>query len=288
IDIDSPAEKLSVLPATRSSEDVQSMKCNWTNKQKVLIFSTRGVSYLARHVMKNLRALMPHTKSEPKIEIRKSFSILNEVVELRNCNKVLFFDMKKKKDLYLWMGNVPDGPTVKFLVENLHTMEELKLTGNCLKGSRPLLSFDEKFDKESHWKLIKELLTQIFGTPYHQPKSQPFVDHVLSFSIIDNKIWFRNYQIVEENGALAEIGPRFVLNLHCIFEKSFCGMLLYENPQYIAPNLKRRLAKMKASQKYKERIYSKVAFDQTKPKESYTYDKTDEIFQTKLAENAEE
>ena len=196
------------LPPTRQSDAIQSMKVSWINKQRVLIFSSRGISYLGRHVMKNLRSLMAHSKSEPKAELRKSFFILNEIAELRNCNKVLFFDMKKKRDLYLWMASVPDGPTVKFLVENLHTMEELKLTGNCLRGSRPILSFDRKFGDEPHWKLIKELLIQIFGTPKSHPKSQPFIDHVLTFTIIDNKIWFRNYQIVEENGTLAEIGPR--------------------------------------------------------------------------------
>ena len=196
------------LPSTRASDAIQSMKSSWVNKQRVLIFSSRGISYLARHVMKNLRSLMAHSKSEPKAELRKNFSVLNEIAELRNCNKVLFFDMKKKRDLYLWMASVPDGPTVKFLVENLNTMEGLKLTGNCLRGSRPLLSFDPKFDEEPHWKLIKELFTQIFGTPKSHPKSQPFVDHVLTFSIVDHKIWFRNYQIVEENGSLAEIGPR--------------------------------------------------------------------------------
>ena len=198
------------LPSTRASDDVQSMKTSWINKQRVLIFSSRGISYLARHVMKNLRALMAHSKSEPKAELRKNFSVLNEIAELRNCNKIMFFDMKKKRDLYLWMASVPDGPTVKFLVENLHTMEGLKLTGNCLRGSRPLLSFDKKFDEEPHWKLIKELFTQIFGTPKSHPKSQPFIDHVLTFSIIDNKVWLRNYQIVEENASLAEIGPRYI------------------------------------------------------------------------------
>lgn len=30
--------------------------------------------------------------------------------------------------------------------------------------------------------------------------------------ILDGRIWFRNYQILSEDGALAEIGPRFVLN----------------------------------------------------------------------------
>ncbi|CAF1055865.1 unnamed protein product [Adineta steineri] len=268
------------LPSTRQSDTIQPMKSTWINKQRVLIFSSRGISYLARHVMKNLRSLMAHSKSEPKAEIRKNFSMLNEIAELRNCNKILFFDMKKKRDLYLWMASVPDGPTVKFLVENLHTMEALKLTGNCLRGSRPLLSFDKKFDDEPHWKLIKELFTQIFGTPKSHPKSQPFIDHVLTFTIIDNKVWLRNYQIVEENGSLAEIGPRFVLNLHCIFEKSFSGMLIYENPLYVAPNLKRHMAKAEASQKYQQRVYQKLSYEQKKPKESFPYDKTDEIFQT--------
>ncbi|CAF1422444.1 unnamed protein product [Rotaria sordida] len=268
------------LPSTRESNKISSMKNSWINKQRVLIFSSRGISYLGRHIMKNLRSIMAHSKNEPKAELRKDYSILNEIAELRNCNKILFFDMKKKRDLYLWMSSVPDGPTVKFLVENLNTMEELKLTGNCLRSSRPILSFDTKFNDEPHWILVKELLTQIFGTPKSHPKSQPFIDHVLTFTIIDNKIWLRNYQIIEENGSLAEIGPRFVLNLHCIFEKSFSGMLIYENPLYVAPNLKRHVAKEQASQKYKQRIYQKLSYEQKKPEESFPYDKTDEIFQT--------
>ena len=47
---------------------------------------------------------------------------------------------------------------------------------------------------------------QVFSTPQYHPKSQLFVDHVFNFSIADNKIWFRNFQIVEENAELAEIG----------------------------------------------------------------------------------
>lgn len=91
-------------------------------------------------------------------------------------------------------------------------MAELKFTGNCLRGSRPLLSFDPTFTQKAHYVLLKELLLQIFGVPNHHPKSQPFFDHVYSFSILDNRIWFRNFQILSEDGALAEIGPRFVLN----------------------------------------------------------------------------
>ena len=36
---------------------------------------------------------------------------------------------------------------------------------------------------------------QIFSTPCYHPKSKPFVDHILSFSVDDNRIWFRNFQV---------------------------------------------------------------------------------------------
>ena len=45
-------------------------------------------------------------------------------------------------DLYLWIGRFPSGPSIKFLVENIHTSKEMNLTGNCLKFSRHILSFD--------------------------------------------------------------------------------------------------------------------------------------------------
>jgi dihydroorotase len=38
-------------------------------------------------------------------------------------------------------------------------------------------------------------------------------------------------------------------------------MLIYENPLYVAPNLKRHLAKAEASQKYKQRIYQKLSYE---------------------------
>lgn len=74
-------------------------------------------------------------------------------------------------------------------------MEELNFTGNALKGSRPLLSFDAGFDQTPAMKLIKEMLLHIFGVPKGARKSKPFVDHVLSFTLADGKIWFRNYQV---------------------------------------------------------------------------------------------
>jgi len=124
-------------------------------------------------------------------------------------------------------------------------MDELKMTGNCLKGSRPILSFDKNFESEPHLILIKEVFTHIFGVPKGARRSKPFIDHVISFTIADNRIWFRNFQIVEKDPtdpnkkvndkdiSLVEIGPRFVLNVIRIFEGSFCGATVYANPEFI-------------------------------------------------------
>lgn len=189
-------------------------KQRWRNKQRVLLLSSRGVSYLARHLLDNLKVMMPHARSDSKFNRKHGLAELNEIAEIRNCNKCVYLEMHKRQDAFIWLSAQPHGPSVKFLVENVHTMEELKLTGNCLKGSRPLLAFGEDFDAEPHYKLIKELLTQIFSTPNFHPKSQPFIDHVINFSLLDNKIWVRNYQIGEE---MAEIGPRLAFNFLKIF-----------------------------------------------------------------------
>ncbi len=37
---------------------------------------------------------------------------------MKNCTKCIYFEMKKKKDVYMWISNVPEGPSMKFLMEN--------------------------------------------------------------------------------------------------------------------------------------------------------------------------
>jgi hypothetical protein len=50
---------------------------------------------------------------------------------------------------------------VKCHVQNIHTMDELKMTGNCLKGSRGLVAFDGNWQGEEWKTLTKELLTHV-------------------------------------------------------------------------------------------------------------------------------
>ncbi|KAI9730536.1 MAG: Ribosome biogenesis protein brx1 [Cirrosporium novae-zelandiae] len=256
------------------------------NKQRVLMLSSRGVTYRHRHLLSDLNALLPHSRKDAKLDTKTKLYQLNELADLYNCNNVMFFEARKGKDLYVWMARAPNGPTVKFNVVNLHTMEELHFTGNCLKGSRPILSFDATFDSQPHLRVIKQLLQNVFGVPKGARKTKPFIDHVMGFTVADNKIWVRCYQInetesngnkdadgdVEMNGnnnkaapvavagqkgetniSLVEIGPRFVMTPIVILESSFGGPVIYENKEFVSPNQIRAELKLSKAARYGQR-----------------------------------
>ncbi|GFU58679.1 ribosome biogenesis protein BRX1 homolog [Nephila pilipes] len=257
-------------------------KGKWMNKQRVLIFASRGISFRDRHLMNNLRTLMPHAKPDCKMDKKCPLLMINEICEMKNCNQCIYFENKRLNDLYMWVSKVPNGPSAKFLVENVHTMQELKLTGNCLKASRPILTFDDSFDSEPHLMLLKEIFIQIFGTPKNHPKSQPFFDHVFNFKIMDNRIWFRNYQIEDDGVSLVEIGPRFTMNLIKIFDSSFCGSILYTNTKYITPGMHRRQLKLSAVNRYQNKLDAKKSLAKRRPEISYPSDPTDQVFETEV------
>ena len=215
-------------------------------------------------------AYSPARCARPQLDIKDELRVVSEIAEINGCNGCVFLEGRKHRDLFLWIGRTPAGPSVKFHVVNVHTMDELRLTGNCLRGSRPLLSFDAAFEAEPHWQLMKELLTQTFGTPRGHPKSQPFHDHVYSFSVCDGRIWFRHYQILdhaketkartrmEARGEmpteLVEIGPRFVLNPVRAFEGAFGGRVIWSNPTFVTPNRLRHEVRYAHAERYSNRM----------------------------------
>lgn len=206
----------------------------------------------------------------------------------------MFFEARKGKDLYIWLSKPPNGPTIKMHCQNVHTMEELNFTGNCLKGSRPILSFDAAFEKQAHTRVLKELLTHTFGVPPGSRKVKPFTDHVMGFTYADNKIWIRCYQISESeasskvakptpnsdrtdtptalptstttpngkggetNLSLIEIGPRLVLTPIVMLEGSFGGPVIYENKEFVSPNQIRSDLRRKKAGKYNTRAEGTV------------------------------
>jgi ribosome biogenesis protein BRX1 len=152
------------------------------NKQRVLILSSRGVTQRMRHLMNDLEALLPQVKKggsghsasslcseaeqggvnlESKFDAKSKLHMLSELSYLHNCNNTLFFEARRHEDLYMWAVKSPNGPSIRMHVQNIHTMDELKMTGNCLRGSRGIVSFDAAFDQSEWGRLTKEVFTHV-------------------------------------------------------------------------------------------------------------------------------
>jgi ribosome biogenesis protein BRX1 len=164
-------------------------------EKKVMIFSSRGIGARQRYMMKDMQRMFPHSVTEPKLDSKSRITAVSEICQSRGCTGCVFFEVRKRTDLYVWMSLSPTGPTAKFQVYNIHTMEELQLTGNHMLNSRPIITFDASFDLLPHLSVLKELFTQLFAPPSRHPKLIPYVDHVYSFFYADEKIWFRHYQV---------------------------------------------------------------------------------------------
>lgn len=200
-DEEEPSVPAPVVPVQNFKSDGR-----YHNKQRCLTLCSRGVTARYRHLLEDLRTLLPHAKKESKLDPGKTGSDLgggmakaiNDIAEMRSCSSVLFLECRKRMDAYLWVGRAgpsATGPSVKFEVSNVHTMDELRLTGNCMKGSRPVLTFDESFDRLDELRVIKELFVDVFGCPRGHPKSKPFVDRVMGFYYADGKVCRPNFRL---------------------------------------------------------------------------------------------
>ncbi|KAJ6087710.1 hypothetical protein N7467_006624 [Penicillium canescens] len=261
-------------------------------KTRVLILTSRGASYRHRHLMSDICGLLPHTHKETKLDTKKKTAgynlLLNSLADLHSCNVIFFLEAKKNgQDLYLWLSRPPNGPTIKFHLNNLHTMGELGagFAGNCLKGGRGLVVFDRSFDEQGpdmgvagseYRALVREMLRGVFCVPKRGVRGmKPFVDRIIGIFGVDGKIWIRVYEIRESEAgkkkegeetkaapkgkdgqpevSLVEIGPRFVLTPIVILEGSFGGPVIYENKEYVSPNQVRREVRMGKAGRYSQR-----------------------------------
>ena len=182
------AEKEAEPAAPETPATPLRVKPVYTNKQRVLIIASRGITARYRHLLEDLKKLIPHHKKDNKLDAKGDIQVVNEIAEMKSCNQCIYLECRKRQDLYMFIGKTPHGPSAKFHVVNIHTMDELKLTGNAMIGSRPLLNFDSKFNTAPHWRLFKALFTDAFSTPNGHPKSKPFIDRIMCFYIVKNNI----------------------------------------------------------------------------------------------------
>ena len=129
------------------------------------------------------------------------------------------------------------------------------------------------------------MLISAFNTPKNHPKSKPFIDHVISLNWLNGRIWFRNYQIVNENDdqftekddiqklSLVEMGPRFCLMPIKFFESTLGGEALWQNEEFISPTKKRSKRYdnylKKREQKDKRKSYEEKMHKEGKAKDHF-------------------
>ncbi|CAG9573234.1 putative ribosome biogenesis protein [Leishmania major strain Friedlin] len=222
-----------------------------TNRQKMLVLGARSMTSKDRHLLLDLRGLMPHSREHPKIGRTNTLGDdLIELCGLHQCNSVMFVEPHRNDVSYLWIGQAPSGPSIKMQINNVHTADEIRMAGNCLKYSRPLLHFDRDFELHPHLRVAKSLLHMAFNTPRYHPKSKPFVDRIMSFLWLDNHIWVRNYQIVPTSPpSLMEIGPRFTVEPVAIFNGCCKGSVLWKSATARPPTEQRRDRKLRRLEK---------------------------------------
>jgi ribosome biogenesis protein BRX1 len=186
VTVEPPEPEPESAPAASSSKAVtyaQVARRTTHTKKKLLVLSSRGVTAGFVELMDNLLKLLPHAKKEPKFDKSAPIGEIAEIAELAGCRAALYFEARKMKDLYLWVGACEQrgeqGPSAKFLISRIRPLRDMRLTGNCLLGSRPILSFAAEFDGAPHGRVLRQLLTHTFSPPKGHPRSKPFHDHVL-------------------------------------------------------------------------------------------------------------
>lgn len=80
--------------------------------------SARKAGYDRCNVTPNLLALasLP-TVNFMQFLLYLLYCIVLQVADMKGCSSVLFFEVRKKTDLYLWMAKSPEGPCVKVRVD---------------------------------------------------------------------------------------------------------------------------------------------------------------------------
>jgi ribosome biogenesis protein BRX1 len=206
----SSVEKSDSSSDSEQNEEIgDQRKSSYAKGWKTALIGSRGMGSTCRRFLKDLSVLLPHSKRESKYEYKgRNFGGLVEVCELSNCTHSIFVQ-ESKSATYMHVASI-SGPSVKYELRDICTLEDQIFDGNCSKYSRPLLLFSPHFWTTPEGETQRVVLSKAFGSPLNHRKVRPFFDRIFYFYHSDQGILFRNYEILSDFSA-KEIGPRFML-----------------------------------------------------------------------------
>lgn len=98
--------KKSKQAAPSSSSSLPGMP-KYKNKNKVLVLSSRGVTSQQRHLVEDVRSLIPHSKKDTKLDSKKGLDVINEIASVFNCTGAIYFEARKHQDLFVLFSLFP-------------------------------------------------------------------------------------------------------------------------------------------------------------------------------------
>lgn len=100
----------------RAFKDADPHSKEWKNRQRVLMVTQRGCSGRFRTLVMDLLCLIPHSKSESKVERKDARETIDGLCYERSCNNFIYFEQRshKESDHYMWVSKSPNGPAFKF------------------------------------------------------------------------------------------------------------------------------------------------------------------------------
>lgn len=86
---------------------------NWRNRQRTLVVASRTLTSNQLGIFEDFKNLLPHSKTESKVEKKNSVDQLEFDCEIKHCSNLMYFE-RKGKTVYLYLAKFPSGPTVKY------------------------------------------------------------------------------------------------------------------------------------------------------------------------------
>lgn len=88
------------IPAPRTMQMLSDGK--YRNKRRCLVLCLRGATARYRHLLEDLRTLIPHHKKESKLDVSGgkagAAAAINDIAAMNNCTSVLFLECRKQQD----------------------------------------------------------------------------------------------------------------------------------------------------------------------------------------------
>ncbi|XP_015610186.1 ribosome production factor 2 homolog [Cephus cinctus] len=195
--------------------------------KQTLCIKGASTSQLVTDCMKDLYDLKkPDAQMMQKKNDIRPFEDVTRIEQF--CQKLnsplfMFASHNKKRPHNLVMGRVFEHTLldmVEFGVENYKSLKEFKV-GKISTGTKPILIFNgEVFENNHEFGRIRNLLVDMFQREVVGKVRLQGLEHVLSFTAVDNKILLRSYRIqLKKSGTriprieLEEIGPRMDLEI---------------------------------------------------------------------------